>query len=551
MLLLFQLALTLFTNQKGYQNKKKKKELANALEKLSKPGWKSSDKLGSVAQSREIHRQQPPHPQESDVSNLSVHQRRKSLVVNSIKPKPNDERIKKSTSVYDGLEGTDMDKRPLYTDKALPANPSGKLQLDESDTTQLEEGIARLAKDAGVDINATQLSQENGIDHLGSLLDQISKNIAEGYTQKIGKESETGVSMTKGLKSLEENNVWIKDTCGQITEKLQQLKNEVQSERMLETNRPQLRENLKAIVSNIIQPTDEAWIPNFNELCRIIKSDSQQLCNDIHHLCKLFTDTSWEKELRKRTEKCFDVGDEAAFHRMKMNYTALFNQLFPIYSCSDEYIVACSHLAKSYVFPPPSPKHLTTTTNNSENSSIVSVPEDLSKRSSPSNATTANTIYTLKSKILPPLHFSNKTRADMFLSNLNQAKAYFQTDALHLYKSYDEHRLIKSSDACFCLLCEEAGRHQHATSQCNFCNVHQNHNVKTEQDQENCNCGNCIHFSHYIQGLRFLTDEFADSTKYTASRSSSFQEKQQPTKEKKSLNKLIGGLLFDSNNKKK
>lgn len=102
MLLLFQLALTLFTNQKGYQNKKKKKELANALEKLSKPGWKSSDKLGSVAQSREIHQQQPPHPQESDVSNLSVHQRRKSLVVNSIKPKPNDERIKKSTSVYDG-----------------------------------------------------------------------------------------------------------------------------------------------------------------------------------------------------------------------------------------------------------------------------------------------------------------------------------------------------------------------------------------------------------------------------------------------------------------
>ncbi|GAN03040.1 hypothetical protein MAM1_0033d02491 [Mucor ambiguus] len=538
----------------GYQNKKKKKELANAFEKLSKPGWKSSDKLDSVvSKSREIRQQQPlPQSQESDVSNLSVHQRRKSLVMNSSKPKPNDERIRKSTSVYNGLEGTDMDKRSLDTDKALPANPGGKLQLDEFDTTQLEENIARLAKEAGVDINASQLSQENEIDHLGSILDQISNNIAEAYTQKISKESEAGVSMTKGLRSLEENNVWIKDTCGQITEKLQQLKNEVQSERMLEANRPQLRENLKTIIGNIIQSTDEAWIPRFNELCQIIKSDSQQLRNDIHHLCKLFTDMSWEKELKKRSEKCFDIGDEAAFHRMKMNYTALFNQAFPIYSCSDEFIVACSHLAKSYVFPPPSPKHLTTTTaSNSENSSSVSIPEDISKRSSPSNATATNTIYTLKSKILPPLHFSNKERADMFLSNLNQAKGYFQTDALHLYKSYDEHRLIKSSDTCPCLLCEEASRHQHATSQCNFCNVHQNHNVKTEQDQENCNCGNCIHFSHYIQGLRFLTDEFADSTKYTASRSSSFQEKQHPTKEKKSLNKLIGGLLFDNNNKKK
>lgn len=449
-----------------------------------------------------------------------------------------------------GLEGTDMGKRSMNTEKALPAHPGSKLQLDEFDTTELEENIARLAKEAGVEFDATQLAQENEIDHLDSILDQISKNIAEAYTQKISKESETGASMTKGLKSLEENSIWIKDTCGQITQKLQQLKTEVQSERMLDANRPQLRENLRAIVGNIVQAADDTWIPQFSKLCQIIKSDSQNLRNDIHHLCKLFTDTSWEKELRKRTEKCFDVGDEAAFHRMKINYTALFNQLFPIYSCSDEFVVACNHLAKSYVFPPPSPKHLTTTAtaNNSENSSVISVPEDASKRSSPSNATTTNTIYTLKSKILPPLHFSNKERADMFLSNLSQAKAYFQTDALHLYKSYDEHRLIKSNDPCSCLLCEEASRHQHATSQCNFCTVHQNHNVKTEQDQENCNCGNCIHFSHYIQGLRFLTDEFADSTKYTASRSSSFQEKQPPAKEKKSLNKLIGGLLFDNNN---
>ncbi|KAL9540453.1 hypothetical protein MBANPS3_009671 [Mucor bainieri] len=541
----------------GYQNKKKKKELANAFEKLSKPGWKSSEKLDSVtAKSREIHQQQPPpQPQESDVSNLSVHQRRKSLIMNSAKPNPNDERVKKSASVYNGLEGTDMDKRPSNTDKALPANPGSKLQLDEFDTTQLEENIARLAKEAGVDIDATQLSQESEIEHLGSVLDQIRNNIAEAYTQKISKESEAGASMTKGLKSLEENNVWINDTCGQITEKLQQLKTEVQSDRMLETNRPQLKENLKTIVGSIVQLTDEAWIPRFKELCQVIKTDSQQLRSDIHHLCKLFTDTSWEKELRKRTEKCFDIGDEAAFHRMKVHYTAFFNHLFPIYSCSDEFVIACSHLAKSYVFPPPSPKHLTTTAtttaNNSENSSVVSVPEDIAKRSSPSNATTTNTVYTLKSKILPPLHFSNKERADMFLANLNQAKAYFQTDALHLYKSYDEHRLIKSNDACPCILCEEAGRHQHPTPQCNFCNVHQNHNVKTEQDQENCNCGNCIHFSHYIQGLRFLTDEFADNTKYTASRSSSFQEKQHATKEKKSLNKLIGGLLFDSNSNKK
>ncbi|KAK4515484.1 uncharacterized protein ATC70_010434 [Mucor velutinosus] len=535
----------------GYQNKKKKKELANAVEKLSKPDWKSSEKFDSVAKSREIHQQPLPQPQESDVSNLMVHQRRKSLIINSAKPNPNAERIRKSTSVYDGLEGADMNKRPLNIDKALPANPDSKLQLDEFDTTQLEENIVRLAKEAGVEFDATQLSQENEIDHIRSILDQTSKDIAETYTQKINKESDTGALMTKGRKSLEENNAWIKDTCGQITEKLQQLKNEVQSKRMLETNRPQLRENLKMIIGDIAQSADEVWIPQFNELCQSIKSDSQQLHNDIHYLCKLFNDTSWEKELRKRTEKCFDIGDEAAFHRMKMDYTALFNQLFPTYSCSDEFIVACSHLAKSYVFPPPSPKHLITTANNSENSSVISVPEDISKRSSPSNATTANTIYTLKSKILPPLHFSNKKRADMFLSNLNQAKAYFQTDALHLYKSYDEHRLIKNNEACPCLLCEEAMRHQHGTTQCNFCSVHQNHNIKTEQDQENCNCGNCIHFSHYIQGLRFLTDEFADSTKYTASRSSSFQEKQHPTKEKKSLNKLIGGLLFDNNNKKK
>ncbi|KAG1122510.1 hypothetical protein G6F42_011413 [Rhizopus arrhizus] len=531
----------------GYQNKKKKKELTNAFEKLSKSSWKSTEKLDSIANSRDIRsdHQQLSQTHESDVTNLSVHQRRKSFVMSSAKPKPNDEKVRKSASVYN-------DKKPLNTDKALPANPGSKLQLDEFDTTQLEADFARLSKEAGVEFDATQLSQENDIDRIGNILEQISKNIVEAYSQKISKESETNATVNKGLKSLEENNVWIKDTCGQITEKLQQLKNEVKSERMLETNRPQLRENLKSIVGSIVQPTDEAWIQKFNELCQIIKSDSQQLRNDIHHLCKMFTDTSWEKELRKRTEKCFDLGDKAAFDRMKMDYTALFNELFPIYSCSDEFIIACSHLAKSYVFPPPSPKHLTTTANNSENSSIVSVPEDISKRSSPSNATTINTIYTLKSKILPPLHFSNKERADVFLSNLNQAKIYFQTDALHLYKSYDEHRLIKSHDSCACILCDEASRHQHTTSNCNFCNVHQNHNLKNEQDQENCICGNCIHFSHYIQGLRFLTDEFADNTKYTASRSSSFQEKQQPTKEKKSLNKLIGGLLFDnSNNKKK
>lgn len=448
-----------------------------------------------------------------------------------------------------GLEDADIDKRPSNVEKALPPNPISKLQLDDFDTTQLEAKIAQIAKEAGINFDTTKLSKEED-DDLDSILDQISKNIKETYSQKLSKEAENTVTLNKSLKSLEDNNTWIKDTCSQITQRLQDLENEVKSEKMLEINRPQLKENLKSIISNTLKANDDTWIPTFNELCQIIKSDNQQLRSDIHHICKMFTDTSWEKELRKRTEKCFDIGDEAAFQKMKINYTTLFKQLFPNHSCSDEFIIACNHLAKSYVFPPPSPKHATTTANNSENSSIISISEDSSKISSPSSNTTS-TIYTLKSKVLPPLHFSNKERADMFLSNLSLAKIYFQTDAMHLYKSYDEHRIIKIYDTCPCILCEQANKHKHTTTQCNFCNVHQNHNIKkNEENQEHCTCGNCIHFSHYIQGLRFLTDEFSDSTKYTASRSSSIQEQQQQQqpKEKKSLNKLIGGLLFDNNN---
>jgi hypothetical protein len=448
--------------------------------------------------------------------------------------------------VCTGLQDADIDKRYSNIEKALPPNPVGKLQLDNFDTTQLEANIAQIAKEAGIDFDMAKLSKEED-DDLDSILNQISKDIKETYSQKLSKEAENTVALNKSLKSLEDNNTWIKDTCGQITQKLQDLKNEVKSEKTLETNRPQLKENLKSVISNTLKENDDTWIPKFNELCQIIKSNNQQLRSDIHHICKMFTDTSWETELRKRAEKCFDIGDEAAFQKIKINYTTLFKQLFPNHSCSDEFTVACNYLAKSYVFPPPSPKHATTTANNSENSSIISVPEDTSKRSSPSS-NTISTIYTLKSKVLPPLHFSNKERADMFLSNLSLAKIYFQTDAMHLYKSYDEHRIIKVHDTCSCILCKEASKHKHTTTQCNFCNVHQNHNIKkNEENQEHCTCGNCIHFSHYIQGLRFLTDEFADGTKYTASRSSSIQEQQQQPKEKKSLNKLIGGLLFDNN----
>lgn len=89
---------------KGYQNKKKKKELTNAFEKLSKSSWKSTEKLDSIANSRDIRsdHQQLSQPHESDVTNLSVHQRRKSFVMSSAKPKPKDEKVRKSASVYNG-----------------------------------------------------------------------------------------------------------------------------------------------------------------------------------------------------------------------------------------------------------------------------------------------------------------------------------------------------------------------------------------------------------------------------------------------------------------
>lgn len=86
----------------GYQNKKKKKELTNAFDKLSKPAWKSTEKLDSVTKSRGINPGQQQQQNESDVSSLRINPKRKSLVMNSAKPNPTAEKVKKSTSIYDG-----------------------------------------------------------------------------------------------------------------------------------------------------------------------------------------------------------------------------------------------------------------------------------------------------------------------------------------------------------------------------------------------------------------------------------------------------------------
>ncbi|CEP17134.1 hypothetical protein [Parasitella parasitica] len=517
----------------GYQNKKKQKETANAFEKLSKSAWKSTERLESLTRSKDPGYDQ----QETDVHNLSIKPRPKSFVMLSPSPSTYPADARKSKSINNGkylktlyLEEFCIDKRSLNSTSIT----DDKMHFNDFGTTQLEEYITQKAKEVGISLDTSQLSSDEELETLQSILRQISNKMNEGYSQKINKESEKTSAANKELKILNDDAAWIEDTCNQITQKLQQLENELESEQMLQVNLSQLKEDLESVANNILKPTDDTWRPKLDELCQVIKVDSQQIRNNIHHICKMFMGTSWEKELRKRAEKCFDGGDKAAFQRMKFNYTTLFQLFFPAHSCSDEFVIACSRLAKFYVFPPPSPKH-------SELSSAPEIASPTTENPKP------DLPCTLVSKLLPPLHFNSRQLGDRFLFDIQQATKYFQTDSLYLYKSYDEHRTTKGHGTCSCILCQNSTQHKHSPSQCNFCLVHQYHNRKSERDKEFCSCGNCNHFSNYLRGLRFLTNDFSDGTKYTPSRSGSFQE--QPfVKEKKTFNKLIGGLLFDNNN---
>ncbi|KAI8639077.1 hypothetical protein BD408DRAFT_485070 [Parasitella parasitica] len=155
--------------------------------------------------------------------------------------------VRKSIRINNGLQDTDADERSLDT----PSVADGKTQLNNFDTTQLEGYVAQMATEAGINLDTTQLSNVHELEALHSILDQISKNINEGYSQRIKKESEKTDAANKELEILKDDAAWIEDTCNQITQKLQQLENEVKCEQAPQVDLPQLSENLASITTPI------------------------------------------------------------------------------------------------------------------------------------------------------------------------------------------------------------------------------------------------------------------------------------------------------------